>query len=66
VIAALLVTLKLLLKYIGEKEEPKNGKHDKKLEQNNAPELFAPCHISETVAIKSEDPFEHDLEFGRK
>jgi len=66
VIAALLVTLKLLMMYIGETDETKNVKHGKKLEQNNAPELFAPCHISETVAIKSEDPFEHDLEFCRK
>jgi hypothetical protein len=57
VIAAFFVALKLLLKYIWKKEKPKDGKHDKKLDQDNAPELFTPGHGLKTIAIKPENPF---------
>jgi hypothetical protein len=57
VVAAFFVTVKLFLKYIRKKEKPKDGKHDKKLDQDNAPELFAPGHGFKTIAIKPKDPF---------
>ena len=55
-VAAFFVTFKFLLKYIREKEKTKDGKHDKKLDQDNAPELFAPGHGPKTIAVKPENP----------
>ncbi len=56
-VAAFFVTFKFLLKYIREKEKPKDGKHDKKLDQDNTPELPTPGHGLESIAIKPENPF---------
>jgi hypothetical protein len=57
VVTTFFITFKFLLKYIRKKEKPKDGKHDKKLDQDNAPELFAPGHGPKTIAIKPENPF---------
>jgi len=65
-VAAFLITLKLLLKYIGEKEETKDCKHDEKLNQDDTPEFFTPGHGLETIQIKPVYPLKHDLNLAKK
>jgi hypothetical protein len=50
--------VKVLLQYIWEKEPFENGKHDKKFDGYEQPELFAHTHVGESVIVKMIDPFE--------
>jgi hypothetical protein len=59
IIGALLITAEITFQQIREKEEPEDGKHDKKLEQDNSPEIPAPGHLPETIVIEFEDFLEH-------
>ena len=54
-----LITIEIAFQQIGEKEEPEDGKHDKELEQDNAPEFPSPGHPPEAIVIESENSFEH-------
>ncbi len=56
-VTSLLVALKLSFQYIREKEEPEDGKHDKKLNQNDPPEFLSPGHIPKTTIIETDCPF---------
>ena len=65
-VAAFFIALKLLLKYVGKKEKPEDGKHDKKFNQDDTPEFFTPGHGPETIPVKPKYPFYHDLKLGKK
>jgi len=56
-VTPLLVVLKLSFKYIREKEEPEDGKHDKKFDQYDPPKSLSPGHVPKTIIIKTECPF---------
>jgi hypothetical protein len=45
----------MLLEYIWEKEPFDNGEHDKELDSDDKPELFAKFHIFETFDVKGDD-----------
>ena len=46
-------TVKIILK----EEDPENGKHDKKLDQDNDPQSPAPSHGAEAIKIEEENSF---------
>lgn len=53
--AAFGVSVEITFQIIWEKEKPENGKHDKKLKQNDHPHLFPPSgHVAKTIHIKME------------
>jgi hypothetical protein len=60
VIAALLIAVEIPLQQVGKEEQAKDGKHDKKFEQDDSPEFSAPGHVPEPIEIKSEYPFDHE------
>jgi len=66
VIASLLISAKLFLKDIREKENAKDGKHDKKFNQNNPPQFPSPGHFPETIHVKPVYPFYHQNELARQ
>lgn len=52
-LTSLLVGFKICFQEIGEKEYFQNHKHDKQLNKNNDPNLFAPLpHVLKTIYIK--------------
>ena len=58
-IASFLVGVKISFQYVRKEENPKNGKHDKQLDQDDPPQLSAPGHVPETLIIKPEYLFQH-------
>jgi hypothetical protein len=58
-IASLLVSFKITLKQIREKEKTQYGKHDKEFYQDDPPQLPAPGHSPESIIIKAEYFFYH-------
>jgi hypothetical protein len=62
VVGPLFVALKVTLQQIGKEKQAENGKHDKELDQDDPPKLSAPGHVPESLVIKTEYPFDHDLQ----
>jgi hypothetical protein len=62
VVAPLLIALEVPLQQIGEEKQAQNCKHDKEFDQDNAPEFSAPGHVPESLVIKTEYPFDHDVQ----
>jgi hypothetical protein len=57
IFASLLIGVKFLPEKIGKKEKPQNGKHYKKLNNNDEPYSSAPPrHIPEALIVKSQYP----------
>jgi len=50
-----LVTVEITFQQVREKEEPEDGKHDEKFEQDDPPEFFSPGHSPEAIVIESEN-----------
>jgi hypothetical protein len=55
-ISPLLVICKLCLQKIGKEKQFQDTEHDKELDQNDFPEGFAHCHLSEAIPIKIVHP----------
>ncbi len=62
-IASFLVGAKISFQYIRKEENPKDGKHDEQLHQNNPPQLPAPGHAPETIVIKPDYLLYHQDDF---
>lgn len=59
-IAAFSVIFKICLQEIGKEKDFEDNEHDKKLDQDDQPNLFAPpWHRSETLGIKTINPPEY-------
>jgi len=58
-IGSFLIAAEIAFQQIGEKDEPENGKHDKKFNQDDPPELPPPGHPSEAIIIEIEYFSEH-------
>jgi hypothetical protein len=64
-IASLLITAEIPLQKIREKEQPQNGKHDEKLDQDDPPQFPAPGHSPESIIIEPEN-FSYHLKYNNK
>jgi hypothetical protein len=62
IIAPLFIALEVPLQQIGKEKEPQHSKHDKEFDQDNSPKFPAPGHVPESLVIKTEYPFDHDLQ----
>jgi len=58
--ASLRVVVKVGFQKIWEKEDFQNHEHDKKLDQDNQPDLFSPAsHFTESVEVKAPDSIQN-------
>ena len=63
VVGTLFITVEIPFQKIREKEEPEDGKHDKKLDQNDSPKFPAPGHLFEAFIIESENFLKHWVQY---
>jgi hypothetical protein len=66
VIGPFLITFEIAFQKVGEKEEPKNDKHNKKLNQDNGPEVSTPGHSPEPIIIKEVNFSKHRCKMFHK
>jgi hypothetical protein len=60
-IGTLLVTVKITLKEVGEKEKLQDGEHDEQFDQYDPPQLSSPGHVLKTLVIKPECLSNHQV-----
>jgi len=64
IITTFLVSFKIGFQEVGKKYHSENDKHNKQLDDDNQPHLFAPaCEVPESVEVKEKYPFKDVLLF---
>jgi hypothetical protein len=59
IIGPLLIAVEIAFQQIGKKEDPENGKHDKKLDKDDPPKFAAPGHFPEAFGIENKNFSKH-------